>query len=111
MRTILLPSTWHRERAHHYLWRFRRHLSRAGRVTIFDRSWYARVLVERLQGFATEPEWRRAYSEINEFENELVDSGIALLKYWPHITPEEQLRRFKARERIRHKRWKLTADD
>jgi len=99
------------ERAHHYLWRFWRHLSRAGRVTIFDRSWYGRVLVERVEGFAREPEWRRAYSEINEFENELVGSGIALLKYWLHITPEEQLRRFKAREKIRHKRWKLTAED
>ena len=99
------------ERAHHYLWRFWRHLSRAGRVTIFDRSWYGRVLVERVEGFATEPEWRRAYSEINEFENQLVESGIALVKYWLHITPEEQLRRFKEREQIRHKRWKLTAED
>lgn len=99
------------ERAHHYLWRFWRHLSRAGRVTIFDRSWYGRLLVERVEGFAAEPEWRRAYSEINEFENELVDSGIALVKYWLHITAEEQLRRFKAREKIRHKRWKLTAED
>lgn len=99
------------ERAHHYLWRFWRHLSRAGRVTIFDRSWYGRLLVERVEGFATEPEWQRAYSEINEFENELVNSGIALVKYWLHITAEEQLRRFKARERIRHKRWKLTAED
>jgi len=99
------------ERAHHYLWRFWRHLSRAGRVTIFDRSWYGRVLVERVEGFATEPEWRRAYSEINEFENQLVEAGIALVKYWLHITPEEQLRRFKEREKIRHKRWKLTAED
>src|SRR3954468_16001549 len=99
------------ERAHHYLWRFWRHLSRAGRVTIFDRSWYGRVLVERVEGFAAEPEWRRAYSEINEFENQLVESGIALVKYWLHITPDEQLRRFKLREKIRHKRWKLTAED
>jgi polyphosphate:AMP phosphotransferase len=99
------------ERAHHYLWRFWRHLPRAGRVTIFDRSWYGRVLVERVEGFATEPEWQRGYSEINEFENELVESGIALVKYWLHITPEEQLRRFKEREKIRHKRWKLTAED
>jgi len=99
------------ERAHHYLWRFWRHLSRAGRVTIFDRSWYGRVLVERVEGFATEPEWRRAYSEINEFENELVESGIVLVKFWLQITLDEQLRRFKAREKIRHKRWKLTAED
>jgi len=99
------------ERAHHYLWRFWRYLSRAGRVTIFDRSWYGRVLVEQVEGFATDAEWRRAYSEINEFENELVESGIALVKYWLHITPEEQLRRFKEREKIRHKRWKLTKED
>jgi polyphosphate:AMP phosphotransferase len=99
------------ERAQHYLWRFWRHLSRGGRVTIFDRSWYGRVLVERVEGFAIEPEWRRAYSEINEFENELVDSGIVLVKYWMHITPEEQLRRFKARETARHKQWKLTGED
>ncbi len=73
------------ERAHHYLWRFWRHLPRAGRLTIFDRSWYGRVLVERVEGFATEPEWRRAYSEINEFEDELVDHGIVLIKYLgPH---------------------------
>jgi AMP-polyphosphate phosphotransferase len=99
------------ERAQHYLWRFWRYLSRAGRVTIFDRSWYGRVLVEQVEGFATDAEWRRAYSEINEFENELVESGIALVKYWLHITPEEQLRRFKEREKIRHKRWKLTKED
>jgi polyphosphate:AMP phosphotransferase len=99
------------ERAHHYLWRFWRYLSRAGRVTIFDRSWYGRVLVEQVEGFATDAEWRRAYSEINEFENELVESGIALVKYWLHITPDEQLRRFKEREKIRHKRWKLTKED
>jgi AMP-polyphosphate phosphotransferase len=99
------------ERAQHYLWRFWRHLSRAGRVTIFDRSWYGRVLVEQVEGFATDAEWRRAYSEINEFENELVESGIALVKYWLHITPEEQLRRFKEREKVRHKRWKLTKED
>jgi polyphosphate:AMP phosphotransferase len=99
------------ERAQHYLWRFWRHLSRAGRLTIFDRSWYGRVLVERVEGFATESEWRRAYSEINEFEHELVGAGIVLVKYWMHITPGEQLRRFKARERLRHKRWKLTDED
>jgi polyphosphate:AMP phosphotransferase len=99
------------ERAHHYLWRFWRHLSRAGRVTIFDRSWYGRVLVERVEGFASEPEWRRGYSEINDFENELVDSGIVLVKYWLHITPDEQLRRFKEREQAGYKRWKLTDED
>jgi len=99
------------ERAHHYLWRFWRHLSRAGRVTIFDRSWYGRVLVERVEGFATEREWSRAYSEINQFEDQLVEHGIVLVKFWLHVTPEEQLRRFKDREATAHKRWKLTAED
>ena len=99
------------ERAHHYLWRFWRHLSRAGRLTIFDRSWYGRVLVERVEGFATREEWMRAYSEINEFEEQLVGHGTVLVKCWVHITFDEQLRRFKEREKTRHKQWKLTAED
>jgi polyphosphate:AMP phosphotransferase len=99
------------ERSHHYLWRFWRHLPRAGRLTVFDRSWYGRVLVERVEGFATEPEWMRAYSEINEFEDELVDHGIVLVKYWVHITQDEQLRRFKEREKAQYKQWKLTDED
>ena len=99
------------ERAHHYLWRFWRHLSRAGRLTIFDRSWYGRVLVERVEGFATREEWMRAYSEINEFEEQLVAHGIVLVKCWVHITFDEQLRRFKEREKTRHKQWKLTDED
>lgn len=99
------------ERAQHYLWRFWRHLSRAGRLTIFDRSWYGRVLVERVEGFATEQEWRRGYSEINEFEEQLVEYGIVLMKYWVHITQDEQLRRFKEREKARYKQWKLTDED
>jgi len=99
------------ERAQHYLWRFWRHLSRAGRLTIFDRSWYGRVLVERVEGFATEHEWRRAYSEIGEFEEQLVERGIVLVKYWVHISEDEQLRRFKEREKARYKQWKLTDED
>ena len=99
------------ERAQHYLWRFWRHLSRAGRLTIFDRSWYGRVLVERVEGFATEREWRRAYSEIDEFEEQLVDHGIVLMKYWVHISQDEQFRRFKEREKARYKQWKLTDED
>ena len=99
------------ERAHHYLWRFWRHLSRAGRINIFDRSWYGRVLVERVEGFASELEWKRAFAEINEFEEQLTDHGIVLLKYWVHITKDEQLDRFKAREQVPHKRWKLTEED
>ena len=99
------------ELAHHYLWRFWRHLPRAGRVTIFDRSWYGRVLVERVEGLAAPAEWRRAYAEINEFEEQLIGHGIVLVKYWIHITKDEQLRRFKAREQSDVKRWKITAED
>ena len=99
------------ERAQHYLWRFWRHLSRAGRVTIFDRSWYGRVLVERIEGFATETAWRRSYGEINDFENQLIEHGIVLVKFWLHITKEEQLARFKLREKTPYKRWKLTDED
>jgi polyphosphate kinase 2 (PPK2 family) len=99
------------EKARHYLWRFWRHLPRAGNMTLFDRSWYGRVLVERVEGFATEDEWRRAYKEINDFEELLVEHGIVLLKFWLHITPDEQLRRFKEREQIGYKAWKLTEED
>ena len=99
------------ERAHHHLWRFWRHLSRSGRLTIYDRSWYGRVLVERVEGYAGEEAWRRAYAEINDFEEQLVEHGIVLLKYWVHITKDEQLARFKAREQIPYKRWKLTEED
>lgn len=99
------------EKAHHHLWRFWRHLSRAGRQTIFDRSWYGRVLVERIEGFATEAEWMRGYAEINDFEEQLVGHGIVLVKYWMHITKDEQLRRFKRRQKISYKQWKLTDED
>jgi polyphosphate:AMP phosphotransferase len=99
------------EKAHHYLWRFWRHLPRAGKMTIFDRSWYGRVLVERVEDFASEEEWRRAYAEINAFEEMLTDSGIVLLKFWIHVTKEEQYRRFKEREVTPHKQWKLTDED
>ncbi len=99
------------ERAHHYLWRFWRKLPRAGYVTVFDRSWYGRVLVERAEGFATENEWRRAYNEINDFEHQIVDHGILLLKFWLHISKDEQLARFKEREKSPYKHWKLTDED
>src|SRR5215510_1597472 len=99
------------ERAHHYLWRFWRHLPRAGRMTIFDRSWYGRVLVERVEGFATEAEWRRGYGEITAFEDHLVTHGLLVVKFWMHITKTEQLKRFKERARIEHKRWKITDED
>jgi polyphosphate:AMP phosphotransferase len=99
------------ERAHHYLWRFWRHLSRSGRVTIFDRSWYGRVLVERVNGFASEAEWGRAYAEITQFEEQLIGAGAILIKYWLHITPEEQHKRFIERARSPYKSWKLTDED
>lgn len=99
------------ERAHHYLWRFWRKLPRAGYVSVFDRSWYGRVLVERAEGFATEAEWRRAYNEINDFETQIVDRGILLLKFWLHISNEEQLSRFNERENSPYKHWKLTDED
>jgi len=99
------------ERAHHYLWRFWRHVSREGRLTIFDRSWYGRVLVERVEGFATEAEYMRGYGEINHFEEQLVSHGILLLKFWIHISKDEQLRRFKDRSGTSYKRWKITDED
>ncbi len=99
------------EKAQHYLWRFWRNLSRAGYITIFDRSWYGRVLVERIEGFATEDEWQRSFGEINDFEEQLIEHGIVLLKYWIHISKDEQLARFKLREKTPHKRWKLTDED
>jgi len=99
------------ERMHHYLWRFWRRIERAGKTTIFDRSWYGRVLVERVEGFASEETWRRAYAEIRHFEEQLVDHGTVFAKFWLHITPEEQLQRFQARERTPHKQWKLTDED
>ncbi len=99
------------ERAHHYLWRFWRNLGRAGRMTFYDRSWYGRVLVERVEGFATEREWMRAYAEINDFEEQLVEHGIVLVKFWVHITQEEQLERFEARGATPWKQWKITDED
>jgi len=99
------------ELAHHYLWRFWRHLPRAGRVTIFDRSWYGRVLVERVEGFAPPADWRRAFTEINQFEDQLIAHGIVLVKYWLHVTPDEQLRRFKERRQSPLKNWKITGED
>jgi polyphosphate:AMP phosphotransferase len=111
VRVVPIAAPTDEERAQHYMWRFWRHLSRAGHVAIFDRSWYGRVLVERVEGFASEKEWRRAYSEINRFEQQLTDSGIVLVKFWMHITKEQQLERFRERERTPWKRWKLTDED
>ena len=99
------------ERAQPYLWRFYRHLPRRGRLTIYDRSWYGRVLVERVEGFCSEADFMRAYGEINDFEQQLVGSGTALCKLWLHVSKDEQLRRFRERERTRFKRFKITEDD
>ena len=101
------------DRTHHYLWRFWRRLKAPEdkQILIFDRSWYGRVLVERVEGFATEAEWRRAYREINDFERQLTNHRMLLVKLWFHISPDEQLRRFEARKKTPHKRWKLTEED
>ena len=96
---------------YHYLWRFWREIPRAGKMLIFDRSWYGRVLVERVEGLAAEAEWQRAYSEINAFEQELVEANTVLLKFWLHVDPDEQLRRFQERERTAYKKYKITDED
>ena len=99
------------ERTHHYLWRFWRHLPRAGNMLIYDRSWYGRVLVERVEGFARPEEWQRAYGEINNFEDQLLHHGMVLAKFWLHISAEEQYRRFQERDSVAYKKWKLTDED
>ncbi len=99
------------ERAQPYLWRFWRHIPRRARVAIFDRSWYGRVLVERVEDFCTEADWMRAYGEINDFEAQLVRHNIVLVKFWLSISQEEQLKRFKEREEIGFKRFKITEED
>lgn len=99
------------DKTHHYLWRFWRRLPEKGQIAIFDRSWYGRVMVERIEGFCEEEEWRRAYREINSFERKLVNFGTILFKFWIHISDEEQLQRFNARENDPIKQWKLTEED
>ena len=101
------------DKTHHYLYRFWRRLKPPDekQILIFDRSWYGRVMVERLEGFCTEDEWKRAYREINEFERQLVDFGTILAKFWIQISKEEQLRRFESRQETPYKAWKLTDED
>jgi polyphosphate kinase 2 (PPK2 family) len=101
------------DKTHHYLWRFWRRLKPPDekQILIFDRSWYGRVMVERLEGFCTESEWKRAYREINEFERQLVDYGAIVAKFWIHISKEEQLARFEGRQETPYKAWKLTDED
>jgi polyphosphate kinase 2 (PPK2 family) len=110
-RTLSVAAPTEEERAQPYLWRFWRHLSRRGRFLLFDRTWYGRVLVERVEGFAREPDWLRAYSEINEFERSLVRHGTVMVKFWLAISKDEQYRRFKQREKIAFKRFKITDED
>ncbi len=99
------------ERAHHYLWRFWNAMPKAGHVTIFDRTWYGRVMVERIEGFCTEKEWKRAYKEMNDMERDLVDAGAIVMKFWLQIDKEEQAKRFQARQENPEKQWKITDED
>jgi polyphosphate kinase 2 (PPK2 family) len=99
------------DKTRHYLYRFWRRLPERGQIAIFDRSWYGRVLVERVEGFAREEAWKRAYKEINSFERQVRDFGTILAKFWIHISQEEQLRRFEERKAIGYKAWKLTEED
>lgn len=99
------------EKSHHYLWRFWKEIPKRSHMTIFDRSWYGRVLVERIEGFCTEEEWRRAYGEINSFEQQLVRANVLLVKFWLHVSEDEQLRRFQARDLDPHKRHKMNEED
>jgi polyphosphate:AMP phosphotransferase len=110
-RVMSVAAPTDEERAHPYLWRFWRNLPRRGRTTIYDRSWYGRVLVERVEGFCAADDWKRAYGEICAFEEELSESGVIVCKFWLQITPEEQLRRFHARIRTPFKQYKLTEED
>jgi polyphosphate:AMP phosphotransferase len=108
---ISVAAPTEEERARPYLWRFWRHLPRLGRVTIFDRSWYGRVLVERIEGFCSQAEWQRAYAEINSFEEQIARFGVAVVKFWLAISAGEQLRRFKDRQTTPYKQYKLTEED
>ncbi len=110
-RVIPVAKPTDEEKSHHYLWRFWRHVPRAGRVTIYDRSWYGRVLVERLEGFCRDDDWHRAFGELNNFEAQLTEHGIIVLKFWLHLSRDEQLRRFRQREETAYKRHKINAED
>ena len=99
------------EKAHHYLWRFWADMPKAGHVTIFDRTWYGRVMVERIEGFCSKREWQRAFKEINDMEKDLTDAGAVVLKFWMQIDKDEQARRFKARQENPEKQWKITDED
>ena len=99
------------ERTHHYLWRFWRAMPAKGQIAVFDRTWYGRVLVERVEGFATDKEWQRAYGEINDLESQLVHENIILVKFWLQIDKDEQLKRFTERQNNPARNWKITDED
>ena len=99
------------ERQYHYLWRFWKDMPKAGHITIFDRTWYGRVMVERIEGFCTKNEWRRAYREINDMERTLTREGVLVLKFWMQIDKDEQERRFRERQENPEKQWKITEED
>ena len=111
VRVVQFAAPTHDEKRHHFLWRFWPSLPGWGGMAVFDRSWYGRVLVERVEGFATREQWLRAYDEINSFERTLADEGMILIKFWLHISGEEQMKRFKRREKDPLKSWKLTEED
>lgn len=110
-KVIPIAAPTQEEQSHHYLWRFWKHVPRDGQITLYDRSWYGRVLVERVEHLAQTVAWERAYSEINQFEQELAEHGILILKFWLQISKDEQLRRFAKRENTRYKRYKITEED
>ena len=99
------------EKHKHYLWRFWKHIPKAGHWALFDRSWYGRVLVERVEGFCKPQDWKRAYGEIREFERQMTRAGAVVVKFWLQVSPDEQLRRFKEREEVPYKRFKITPED
>lgn len=107
--SIIKPTQ--EEYAHHYLWRFWNKLPQYGQCAVFDRSWYGRVLIERVEKFATEKEWHRAYQELNDFERLLCDDGTIVLKFYLHVSKEEQLARFHEREKDPYKHWKINEED
>ncbi len=109
--TVPVAAPTEEERAQPYLWRFWRHIPRRGRFVIFDRSWYGRVLVERVERLCSELDWMRAYAEINDFEQQLIGHGVVVVKFWLAIGKQEQYRRFKAREKVAFKRFKITEED
>jgi AMP-polyphosphate phosphotransferase len=111
VRVVQFAAPTHDEKRHHFLWRFWPSLPGWGGMAVFDRSWYGRVLVERVEGYATREQWLRAYEEINTFERSLADEGMVLIKFWLHISAGEQLQRFRKREKDPLKSWKLTPDD